>query len=137
MGRCAAGWAQGSFIGVLCWLYRWLRLVCCWGFHLVWLLLRVRCWAWCRHAMSTRCAAVACRDLLSAPSPRVWAVRGVAGVVFPAVVILCAAADCAHCLQSLLLAAGSLRSLLCPNTSSALCRVLHTTSHLNVSKSHM
>ena len=33
------------------------------------------------------------------------------------VLILCAAADCARCLQSLLLAAGGLRSLLCPDAS--------------------
>ena len=47
--------------------------------------------------------------------------------------LLYAAADCACCLQSLLLAAGSLRSRLCPDASSALCSVLHTASHLDVS----
>ena len=62
---CSAGWAQGFFIGVLCWLHGRLYLVYGWGFLLVWLLLRVRCRAWCRHAVSTRCAAVARRGLLS------------------------------------------------------------------------
>ena len=50
--------------------------------------------------------------------------------------LLCAAADCAPCLQSLLFAAGSLRLLLCPDASSALCPVLHATSHLDVSNTH-
>ena len=35
------------------------------GFLLVWLLSCVRCRAWCRHAVSARCAAVARRGLLS------------------------------------------------------------------------
>ena len=35
------------------------------GFLLVWLLLRVRCRAWCRHAVATGCAAVAHPGLLS------------------------------------------------------------------------
>ena len=51
------------------------------------------------------------------------------------VLILCTAAVCARCLQSLL-AAGSLRSLFCPDASSALCPVLHTTYHLDVSNTH-
>ena len=114
-------------------------MIRCWGLLLVWLLLRVHCRAWRWHAVSTRCATVARWGLLSAPLPWVWAVRGVVGVVLPAVVccvscfLLCAAADCACCLQSLLLAAGSLRSRLCPDASSALCSVLHTASHLDVS----
>ena len=53
------------FFLVLCWLHGWLYLVCCWGFLRVWSLLRVRCRAWCRRAVSTRCAAVAHRGLLS------------------------------------------------------------------------
>ena len=52
------------------------------------------------------------------------------------VVLLCAAADNARCLQLLLLPAGTLRSLLCPDASSALCPVLHSTSHLDVSNEH-
>ena len=84
------------FFLVLCWLHGWLYLVCCWGFLRVWSLLRVRCRAWCRRAVSTRCAAVAHRGLLSETVPWVWAVRGVAGVVLPAAVccVSCFATVC-------------------------------------------
>ena len=74
---CSAGWAQGFFTGVLCWLHGWLYLVCCWGFLLVWLLLRVRCRARCRHAVSAKCAAVALPGfVVSAGAPGVGCVAG-------------------------------------------------------------
>ena len=49
--------------------------------------------------------------------------------------LLYAAADCARCLQSLLLAAGSLWSLFCPHASSALCCIPFF--YLDVSNAHI
>ena len=61
------------------------------GFLLVWLLLRVRCRAWCRRSVYP-----VRRGLLSEPVPWVWAVRGVSGVILTAVVccVSCFATVC-------------------------------------------
>ena len=57
--------------------------------------------------LSTRCAAVARRGLLSAPVPGVWAVRGVAGVGFPAVVC------CVSCFDTVCCALSAVAALSC------------------------
>ena len=67
------------------------------------------------------CVCPVRRDLLAVPCPVCGLCGGLLAwfcqlwcTVCP---VLCAAADCARCLQSLLLAAGGQRSLLCPDAS--------------------